>query len=429
MKKVIDKIKILKTKAGSAKSKFKTTFLEKIKNIKLNKKIVLALVVIIFPVSILIFLLLSGLLIKIIKPNPEITTEVKAFGNLNIENIEKIAIANPPVFKSKTNPINGMPISETTYNEMKNKKVFTVVINNHEHARSQNGLSEADMVMEVLAEGGITRYVGVFYENEPEKIGPVRSLRRYMIDFMAEFDSPVVLHEGWATFNSGNKVYVRSVDAAADVAQFKIKSMQSAQSRYRDLAKADKDGYVHSLYTGYQLIENEFDRYSKLVGWENTSNFEELIWKYDDPLELRGKGGKIDISFLSHADSFSRSGFIYNPNTNSYDRTIVGKPDIDLGTNEQISPKNVVVEWHDFGNANDGYARIFIDMIGQDEAVIYRDGKEIKGTWKKTDRTARTRYYNESGEEIELNRGQIWKVIVVKIGNTKYSKVTYTENE
>lgn len=334
-----------------------------------------------------------------------------------------------PEIRSMTNPINGNLITQEKYDELKNKKVYGVVINNHPEARPQHGLSVADFVMEIQAEGGISRYFALFYENNPEKIGPVRSLRRYMIDFASEFDSPVILHEGWASFNSSNTVYVRETDAARDVAEFKIKSMQSGASRYRDLEKAAKSGYVHSLYTSYNLIDKEFQRYQSQVGWENKSDIKELPFKFESIPEDRGKGGKIDISFLSFGDKYSKSGFIYNKNTNSYDRIIVGKEDIDALNKKRVSPKNVVIEWHDYRPANDGYARLIINMTGEGKVTIYRDGKEFAGRWKKKDKTARTEYFDENNNPIELNRGQIWKSVVFTSGGKEVSKITYTPNE
>jgi hypothetical protein len=84
-----------------------------------------------------------------------------------------------------------------------------------------------------------------------------------------------------------------------------------------------------------------------------------------------------------------------------------------------------VIEWHNYRLALDGYARIIIDMIGQDEVTILQDGKVIEGTWRKDERTQRTKYFDNDGREIPLNEGQIWKVIAVKSGNQKYSTVEY----
>jgi len=40
------------------------------------------------------------------------------------------------------------------------------------------------------------------------------------------------------------------------------------------------------------------------------------------------------------------------------------------------------------------------------------DGKEMKATWKKANRTSRTLLYDTSGSPILLNRGKIWFTIL-----------------
>jgi hypothetical protein len=53
-----------------------------------------------------------------------------------------------------------------------------------------------------------------------------------------------------------------------------------------------------------------------------------------------------------------------------------------------------------------------MDTIGSGKIIMFLDGKAISGTWKKTSRTSRTKYYNDQGEEIKLNPGQTWIEVV-----------------
>lgn len=443
------KIKTINIKQGSAKttsdivktdslplSNDSDSFLKKMMQMKISKKGLMKVLFVSLPIVLVLFviglILSSGVFNNHEKLNEEyVLITFLNSGNSNILHSQDnlLGYSEIPVPKNKTNPVNGNLVTDEKYGELLNKKAFMVTINNHPKARAQSGLSQADIVLEVLTEGGISRYVGLFYENEPEKIGPVRSIRRYMLDYIAEFDDPVILHEGGASFNDSDSVYVRETDALRDINQYGMKSMRSADSRYRDLKKASSSGYVHSLYTSYKLIEDEFERYHDNLGWERESNIEDPgNWKFPDAYDDRGNGGKLDITFLSTAKSISSSGFSYNKDTNTYDRFITGKEDYDLNNSQRISPSNVIIEWHNYRNANDGYGRIIIDMIGEGELEIYRDGKLIKGTWKKDSRESRTRYYDSNGVEIELNRGQIWKTIALKTGSNKISSVSYEEN-
>ncbi len=55
--------------------------------------------------------------------------------------------------------------------------VFVVKIENTSSGAPQTGLSEADLVVEELVEGGLTRLAALYYTRLPDSVGHVRSLR------------------------------------------------------------------------------------------------------------------------------------------------------------------------------------------------------------------------------------------------------------
>src|SRR5690625_7813177 len=68
------------------------------------------------------------------------------------------------------------------------------MINNHPAARPQSGLSQADIVFEMLAEGNMTRFLAFFQSEQPEVVGPVRSAREYYFDLAEGYDALYVYH-------------------------------------------------------------------------------------------------------------------------------------------------------------------------------------------------------------------------------------------
>ncbi|HEC67081.1 MAG TPA: DUF3048 domain-containing protein [bacterium] len=336
-------------------------------------------------------------------------------------------IPEPPQVRDQVNPINGNLVTKDQIDEMENRKVIAVTMNNHTSARPQSGLSQADVVMEVLAEGGITRYVALFYENvDVVKIGPIRSVRVYMIEFIQGFDDPVLLHEGQAGYDgAGFETYNVRADARGYFFKNSIKSLQTAGSRYRDLKWASTHGYVHALFTSGELMNGDIAKTSQSRGWEQSSAVKPIPFKFDDPLEEREDFGTVETTFLGLSSASYRSSFTYDKQSNTYLRSLAGEKDIDNNTGQQIAPKNVVIEWHKYQQANDGHARIILDMIGEDEVTILRDGKTINGTWEKKCAECRTHYFDTSGNEIELNRGQIWIMNVVRTSSKKLSTVEF----
>ena len=338
-----------------------------------------------------------------------------------------VTIVPPTPLPPKYSALNGIQVDYDEYEELLDRKPIAIVVNNHKDARPQSGLSKADTVMEVLAEGGITRYVAVYHNNyDVAKIGPIRSLRYYMIDFASGYDDAMILHHGWAGFDNADfEVYNAETDARGAVSKFNIKDIQTEGSTYRDPQKAKTSGYVHSLYTDFTRINSEITRLAKAYNWNLSSeNLKEIVFK-DDAMETdRGLFNSVDIKFMGLGGSDYMSRFTYDKATNTYPRFIGGNPDVDQLTNEQISPKNVIIEWHEYADARYGHNRIVIKMIGENKATILRDGQVIEGTWKKPSRLERTQYYDVEGNEISLNRGLIWIVNVVKVQDKLISTVT-----
>jgi hypothetical protein len=57
-------------------------------------------------------------------------------------------------------------------------------------------------------------------------------------------------------------------------------------------------------------------------------------------------------------------------------------------------------------------SRPIVANVGSGKAVVFEEGKAINATWKKTSNTALTRFYDSSGKEIPLVRGEIFMQVV-----------------
>src|SRR5699024_5807754 len=95
---------------------------------------------------------------------------------------------------SHTYPLTGIHADD----EVK-ERIVAVMVNNHKLARPQSGLSKADIVFEILAEGDITRFLALFQSDKPDVVGPVRSARDYYFKLAKQYDALYVYH-GAANF-------------------------------------------------------------------------------------------------------------------------------------------------------------------------------------------------------------------------------------
>ena len=98
----------------------------------------------------------------------------------------------PEPYDGPWNPLTGEPIGE----DWVNRRPVAIMLNNLKEALPQQGQSEADILYEVLAEGGITRMLGVYQSVEGVgKIGSIRSARPYYLELALGHDA-VYLHAG-----------------------------------------------------------------------------------------------------------------------------------------------------------------------------------------------------------------------------------------
>ncbi|MFV1917544.1 MAG: DUF3048 domain-containing protein, partial [Patescibacteria group bacterium] len=119
--------------------------------------------------------------------------------------------------KTEECPINGKMYTEPEREIWETRRPIAAIIENHEDSRPPSGLGRADVVYEAVAEGGITRFLSIFYcgaAAQDVQIAPVRSARVYYIDFAAEYgDRPIFMHVGGANDYDGFGSTVREARA------------------------------------------------------------------------------------------------------------------------------------------------------------------------------------------------------------------------
>ncbi|MDP1710152.1 MAG: DUF3048 domain-containing protein, partial [bacterium] len=99
-------------------------------------------------------------------------------------------------------PINGKMFTKAEEDIWKIRRPIATMIENSLDARPQSGLSRADVTYEAVAEGGITRFLSIFYcdtASEIVKAAPIRSARIYFVNLAAGYGkNPIYLHQGGA---------------------------------------------------------------------------------------------------------------------------------------------------------------------------------------------------------------------------------------
>lgn len=328
---------------------------------------------------------------------PELLTALIS-GELDLDNPSHDKPNEP---KSIESPINGELFSKSEWEKFSDKHPLAVMIENQVDARNQSGYNSADEVFEALAEGGITRTLAIFWSNEVESIGPIRSARQYYIEWLMPYD-PFYMYIGYAEGDPDN--YDRRVDASTSLYEYGVMGLSVGGSFWRITEKYAPHNAYSSTETLYGIAEN--------LGYndEKLDEIETLKFKNDDPLEDRGSATTATIQFF---EKLSNGGlydvtWTYDRESNKYLRSNGVTPYLDVNTGEQVYAKNVIIMRNEMISTYDFKAHIIITTIGEGNATLLRDGKVIECTWKKEDLDSRVHLYDAEGKEIELNRGIIW---------------------
>jgi hypothetical protein len=310
-------------------------------------------------------------------------------------------LSNPTEPRTEQSPLNGLLFTKTEMDTLKKRRPVAVMINNHQAARPQSGLNSADIVIEANAEAGITRYMAIFWSTAPEKVGSVRSLRQYFLEWLSEYD-PILIHDGCASSDDPR------INACGNVYSYGIKDISTIG------AWRWNDGTRVSPHNEYNSVTNAWE-YGAKMGW---NQFPTSIksWSFKKDADIAERGDKTKVSMVFH-ERLNNAGayntlWTYDKTTNTYFRKVGGQADMDQETNTQVFAKNLVVQEVNMVQSGDEKGHLIITTIGQGNAVMFIDGKVIHGTWKKTSRTDRTVYYDSAGKEIQFNRGRIWIAMI-----------------
>lgn len=319
--------------------------------------------------------------------------------------------------KTEPCPMNGAFYSKQQKDWWEKHRPMGVMIENHEESRPQSGLSSADVIYEAVAEGGITRFLSIFYCNSSEELGPIRSARTYFLDFISEYGTnPLYVHVGGANQDGPADALSQIEDygwtGINDMNQFSI----GFPTFWRDY---DRLGHpVATEHTMYSTTEKllQFAAASRKLKAEDedgipwTKGFVQYSFKDDIPTSQRPSKQVVHLEFWTRDPSYGID-WIYEPIANIYKRNNGGVAHTDRNNNKQLTAKNVVVLKMIETNANDGYennAHLLYRTKGVGRANIFMDGKQIVGTWRKDARTARTLLFDDAGSPIKFNRGTIW---------------------
>jgi hypothetical protein len=293
--------------------------------------------------------------------------------------------------ETKPSPITGVDVPS----DIALRPTTAIMIENSVDARPQSGLYDADMVVEAVAEGGITRFVALFQSGQPKEIGPIRSARPYYVQIAKTFDAAFV-HAGG------------SPDSLALINDIGVKDM-SAFEENGTYIRSDKRAAPHNLYSSMSKLDTRRND----LGFKS-STFTPYSHKNDTPQTPTAS----TINFTISSEDFNPT-FSYVASSNNYRRSEGGAAHIDAANEAgQLSPK-VIIGLITTKGTQDQYSTY--RLTGTGDIVVFQDGIMSEGTWTKDKDDSQFVFKDKNGLPMNFNKGQIWMTLLGSTSNISYT--------
>ena len=292
------------------------------------------------------------------------------------------------------NPMTGLFVDEETAV----RRPVAVVVNNLRRALPQSGISQADIVYEVLAEGDVTRLVALFRDFDSEKIGPVRSARDYFLIFAADHDA-IFIHHG-ASPQGYNIIRNHGVN--------NLDGMREATTFWRDQERLRQGAFMleHSSYTDAERIFESIERRGfRADVAEGAASVFAFFNPFEDDLFIPTGASAVMIT-VPYSRNYTRR-FEFDAERGVYAVFQGDAPHIDEETGEQLTVTNVLVQTA-VSRVIDNEGRRDVTLIGSGTGILFTGGGEVPVRWEKPNFHTPTRWTLENGAPMTMNPGQTW---------------------
>jgi hypothetical protein len=324
-----------------------------------------------------------------------------------------------PERAANINPLTGLVTDPAVLEQ----RPILVRIGNDERVRTnlwQAGMSSADLVFEELIDQLGSQYINtrmtaVFLSHAPQLVGPVRSGRMVNLQLAPMFDG--------ALANAGASDGVRLI--------FSKTPMVNLDEYFNQPA------YCYNLPHGY--MGRLYTTVPRLQEWLTGKGLEKAVPLYGFSFsETPPEGTHIDSIGIKQAPwpQWAAVEWRYDPETAKYRRFVTGSPHIDNSygitakwgnaancipaggeTRTQVTASNVVVLYADHERTNivedsNNATSVYINLVGQGDAAIFRNGVEVRGQWRRHGVQEFFEFADGAGDPISLRPGTTWFEIV-----------------
>ncbi len=319
-------------------------------------------------------------------------------------------------------PISGKMYTFVEREAWEKRRPLFVMIENSPDARPQSGLSNADVVFEAIAEGGVTRFGAVYYcdaQRQDVVIAPVRSARTYFVDWASGFNFPMYVHVGGANLpgptDALGQIRQYGWSLQNDIDQFSVGYPTFVRNNNRIPGK--KVATEHTVESSTERLWEVAQKRS----WTNTDPEGNewadgyTQWTFEDAPASKGTVTDISYNFWSGYNQYAVS-WEYDEQQDAFVRTMGGELHLDHNTNNPIAAANVVVlKTAEKGPVNE-LKHMMYTTTGTGKALLFKHAGVEEVNWSKQTRTSQILFTDNRGNPVPLARGLTW-ISVIGLGN------------
>lgn len=304
------------------------------------------------------------------------------------------------------NPLTGLPVSDPSL--LQRRPLAVKIGNSPDYVRPQSGLSLADVIYEYYIEWGDTRFVAIFYSNDAERAGPVRS-GRFLDEHIARMYHSFLFFKG---ADPREMDYFRSIDISDFLIVAGIGNCppffmgpyrrDAYNNVFFNTTKWSACAERRSLDNSPQTISGGFFSavapesalsISRIYSFYSIYNYN--YWEYDP-----GAGNY--VRYQEARDLLRGASEAYAPLTD------------DL-TKLPVTAENVVLLLvpHIYANTYNAEDEVYhIDLIDYGNAYVFRDGIALPARWNRTERDQPLLLTTLDGDPIYLRPGRTFYQIM-----------------
>ncbi len=302
-------------------------------------------------------------------------------------------------------PVDVNPLTGEALDAVNDSRPVAIMINNLNKAVPQCGISKADIIYEIVAEGSVTRFMAIFDDlSDVGVIGPVRSVRPYFYrvaqHYGAILSSAGGSDEAIATIKKEGYNYLNGIAGAGS-------------AFYRDDWRRANRGYEHSLMTtGEKLLAS-----AKKHGFETTMENIDYGFHFTDEIMTVGDHAcEITIWFYANG---KKTVMDYDDATGLYVMTQHGATAVDGNDDTPITFRNVVILEADT-HVKDKKGHLETQMTGTGEGWYARDGVVIPIKWSRESNSAHYVYTDPDGNPVSFGIGKTYVAITPDGSNYQF---------